>query len=247
MKRSLSFGAILSVSAFVASFSMNSASAQDVPWDAQYQGYVGLSTDYAHRGISRADESFALQAGVELEHNSGLYGGVDASSVDFNDSDEAKIELDIGAGYRGVYENVRYEGDLSYYMYPGANDSLDYDYAELSAKVGYDFDVVDTEASISYSPDYLKGSGSAQYYKLGAEVPIDAWPNLKATGHVGYQVIDDERKFGVPDYTEWSLGAEYSYYGLDFTGEYSDTDLDEPSECVDGCDARLVLGVSKSF
>ncbi len=62
------------------------------------------------------------------------------------------------------------------------------------------------------------------------------------SAHAGYQTIDEGE-----DYTDWSLGLAYTLAGFDLTLAYYETDLDEPEECADGCGARIVAGVSRSF
>ena len=56
-----------------------------------------------------------------------------------------------------------------------------------------------------------------------------------------------KRRFGVPDYYDWSVGLGYNLEGFDLSVQYIDTDLDEPSECADGCDQRVIFGISRSF
>jgi len=106
--------------------------------------------------------------------------------------------------------------------------------------IGYDFDMFSASASVNYSPEFFGETGDAQYYALGVDVPLPADVTLSA--HVGRQEIDE----GV-DYTDWSLGLSYDFEGFDLSVQYVDTDLDEPSECADGCDSRVVFGISRSF
>lgn len=208
---------------------------------------VGFATDYAFRGISQSDENFAIQGGFDAVHESGLYAGIWASTVDFNDRDEASMEADIYAGYGLSINNVSYDLGLIYYAYPGADSNLDYDFWEAVASIGYDFDRLSASASIFYSPDYFGGSGDAFYYALDAETPL---PNdFSLSGHLGYQTIDDEAQFGIGDdsYLDWSIGLNYAYEGFDLSLQYVDTNLDEPGECADGCSERIIFSVSRQF
>jgi uncharacterized protein (TIGR02001 family) len=222
-----------------------SAQAGTSDWDAEISANVGFVSEYSFRGIAQSDENIALQGGFDVAHGSGVYAGIWGSNVDFNDGDEASVEIDLYAGYSNAVGNFNYDVGVIYYAYPGADTTREYDFWEGSLAVGYDFDLFSTSASINYSPDYFNESGDAQYYSLGVDVPLPA--NVTLSGHVGYQEIDDNNAFGVPDYTDWSLGLGYSARGFDFSLAYVDTDLDEPGECADGCDARVIFGISKSF
>lgn len=222
-----------------------SAMAGTSSWDAEVSANVGLFSEYSFRGIAQSDENPALQGGFDIEHASGLYAGVWASNVDFNDGDEAHLEVDLYAGYAGAIDKFSYDVGVIRYMYPGADSALNYDFWELALAAGYDFDVLALTASLNYSPEYFGESGDAEYYALAADVPIV--DDLSMSAHVGHQNIDDEAAFGVPDYTDWSVGLTYTLDGFDFSVAYVDTDLEEPTECSDGCESRVIFGISKTF
>ena len=222
-----------------------SAQATTTDWDAEISANVGFVTEYSFRGIAQSDENIAVQGGFDISHSSGLYTGIWGSNVDFNDGDEASVEVDIYGGYSGSVNNVDYDIGVIYYAYPGADSSLNYDFWEGSFALGYNFDMFSASASINYSPEYFGDSGDAQYYALGIDVPLPS--DFTLSGHVGYQEIDDNAAFGTPDYTDWSVGLGYTLEGFDLSLQYVDTDLDEPGECTDGCEERIMFGVSRSF
>jgi uncharacterized protein (TIGR02001 family) len=230
----------LSVLALSAGAFAVSAHAEEQIGDFALSANVGMVSDYVFRGISQSDEQPAVQGGFDVTHSSGLYAGIWGSNVDFNDGDEAHIETDLYAGYAGEYEGFSYDIGGIYYAYPGADSDLDYDFFEVAGAIGYDFDVAALSGSINYSPDYFGGTGDAVYYAAALDVPLPY--DFSFSAHAGHQTIDDAE-----DYTDWSLGLGYSVYGFDLSLAYYETDLDEPDECADGCDARVVFGVSKSF
>jgi len=222
-----------------------SAQAGEKVGDFELSANVDFVSEYSFRGIAQSNENPALQGGFDVSHNSGLYAGLWGSNVNFNDGDEAHLELDVYAGYSGSFKGLSYDVGLIYYLYPGADSSLDYDFVEGALAVGYDFDVLSASASVNYSPEYFGDSGDAIYYAAAVDVPLPADFTLSA--HVGYQDIDDNMAFGVPDYTDWSIGLGYNWVGFDLSLQYVDTDLNEPSECSDGCNSRVIFGVSRSF
>ncbi len=225
-----------------------SAKATTTDWGAEISANVGFVTEYSFRGIAQSDENIAVQGGFDIEHDSGLYVGVWGSNVDFNDGDEANVEVDVYGGYSGSVSGVDYDIGAIYYAYPGADSSLDYDFYEVAFSLGYDFEVFSASAAVNYSPNYFADSDGAQYYALGIDVPLPA--DFTLSGHAGYQNIDDNAAFGVPDYTDWSVGLSYTLEGFDLSLQYVDTDLGEPGrpgECADGCNSRIIFGISRSF
>ncbi len=224
-----------------------SAQATDLGMDSEFDisANVGFVSEYSFRGIAQSDENIAIQGGFDASHSSGLYAGIWGSSVDFNDGDEANIEIDIYGGYGGEVNGVSYDVGGLYYAYPGADSALDYDFWEVYGSLGYDFEVASATVGVNYSPDYFGSSGDAVYTHLGIDVPLPY--DFTLSGGIGYQSIDDNVAFGVPDYTDWSVGLSYTLEGFDLSVSYVDTDLDEPSECGDGCESRVIFGVSRSF
>ena len=235
---------LFSVSVFVLLSPQKQVNAQESD-SLDISANIGFVSEYSFRGIAQSDEKPAIQGGFDVSHDSGLYAGIWGSNVDFNDGDEATIETDLYAGYKGTCEGISYDIGGIYYAYPGADSALNYDYFEAALSLGYDFGVASTSASLNYSPEYFADSGDALYYKAGIDVPLPHEIGLSA--HIGHQDIDDNTAFGVPDYTDWSVGLGYTLKGFDLSVQYIDTDLDEPTECADGCAERIIVGVSKSF
>lgn len=215
-------------------------SALSVP--GSFSANVALTSDYVFRGISQSNEEPTIQGGFDWAHDSGLYAGVWASGVDFTD---ATTEMDAYGGVSGSVDDLTWDLGAIYYYYPGADDTLNYDFWELAAAVGYDFDLLQASLSVNYSPDYFASSGDSWYPALYLTAGLPKGFTLD--GHIAHQWIDDNAAFGVEDYTDWSIGLGYNLAGFDLSLKYIDTDLSEPSECADGCGARAVFTVSKSF
>jgi uncharacterized protein (TIGR02001 family) len=214
-----------------------------VAMDGKLSGNVTLTTDYVWRGISQSNEGPAIQGGFDYAHEeSGLYAGVWASSVDFND---ASTEIDIFAGMNGSFNNFVWDLGGLYYYYPGANDNLNYDFFELAGSLGYDFDHFSLSGAINYSPEFFADSGDATYIAAYLEAPLPY--DITLSAHTGYQWIDDNAAYGAQDYQDWALGLGYAVQGFDLSLTYSDTDLDEPTECADNCSDRLVFAVGRNF
>lgn len=93
-------------------------------------GNVGVYSEYVFRGITQSDESPALQGTLNFGQATDFYAGVWGSNVDFNDGDEAQLEIDLYAGYKWPLGPVTLDIGAIYYAYPGADSGFDYDYVE---------------------------------------------------------------------------------------------------------------------
>jgi len=198
-------------------------------------GSVALTSDYSFRGISQTDKGPALQGSLEYAIDTGIagttaYAGFWGSNVDFNDGDEANLEIDVLFGLRGSIGDTGLGWNLggAYYSYPGANkangEHLNYDYWEIVTGLTYEVnDIVALSGSYFYAPDFFGATGKAHYFNGGVTVtpPIDIKPfGLSFYGNVGRQLIEDAQ-----DYTDWTIGAALSYKFLKFTLAYVDTDI----------------------
>lgn len=216
------------------------------PGNGTLSSTVGVVSEYVFRGLAQTDEHPALQASMDYSHDNGFYAGLWGSNVDFDDGDEANLETDLYAGMSGELNGLAWDVGGIYYLYPGADSSLDYDFFELAVSGGYDFKVVNTTLALNYSPNFYLDSGDAYYVAANAEAPLPH--DFKLQAHFGRQYIDDEGSFGSPDYNDWSAGIGYSVAGFDLSVNYIDTNLDDGAECISGwCDERVVFSLSRTF
>jgi uncharacterized protein (TIGR02001 family) len=215
---------------------------------AEFSGNVALTTDYVWRGMSQTDEQPAIQGGFDYNHDSGFYVGTWASNVDFDDGDQAHIEIDLYAGFGGEFSNgLSWDAGAIYYAYPGVDDNRDYDYWEAYGSLGYDFGPVAVTGGLNYSPNFFGDSDDAIWYYGEAEVPLPM--DFTVSAHLGHQDVDDNTAWGTPDWTEWKLAIGKSWNGFDFELAYTDTDLDD-NECFGGtelCQGRAVFTVARSL
>jgi uncharacterized protein (TIGR02001 family) len=234
----------LLLSAAVFTVSVPAYAAED-SLPGEFSTTVGFVSEYASRGLTQSDEHPAVQGSIDWNHDSGFYAGVWGSNVDFNDGDEANVELDFYAGYSGEVAGFAYDIGALYYLYPGADDDFDYDYYEGAFSLGYDFDIFSISGAVNYAPDNAANSGNATYVASYVDVPLPFMPfDTTLNGSAGHQWIEDNDAFGLEDYTDWSFGISSNIEGFDVGLKYIDTNLDEPDECADGCGERVVFSVS---
>lgn len=213
-------------------------------------GNVAITSDYTFRGISQTLGGPAIQGGADLAAPSGLYVGLWASSLNFGEDlsagPRAQIELDAYAGIARELLGVSWQAGVIYYWYPEAASSRNYDFVEGVLSVGRDFGVVAPTVSVSYSPDFFAGSGSAVHVAGELAIPLPSVFSLGLT--LGRQWLEKEAVFGAPDYTYWQAGISAEVYGFTLTAAYVDTDLSREA-CFAGsdlCDGRAVFSLSRS-
>jgi uncharacterized protein (TIGR02001 family) len=232
------------------------AHAEEGAWGPFTAGAT-LTSDYRFRGISNSDRGAAVQGWVQYDHASGFFGNVWASTIDFNDqlTYDSSVEVDFTVGYNHMFsEKTGGTVKAVYYWYADADTPTgfpDYDYFELGAALSHDFGMAAVSGEVMWSPDYFAEVGDSVALTGGVEVPImDEFlffdGGLTASGHIGYQWIDDNASAGVPDYLYYDLGATASWGIFSVDLRWIGTDLDRP-ECVGGldtCQDGVVLSVS---
>lgn len=235
------------LSAAVASAAQAADKADLVPGD--FTGNVALVSDYMFRGISQTLDEPAIQGGFDWSMKAGPvtpYVGTWASNVDFG-IDET-LELDGYGGVKGEFAGIGWDLGLIYYAYPGAGP--DYDYLEIKAALSYaPHESVTLGAGYFFSPDFFAETGAAHYLNASVAVAPGLPLGLTLTAAVGHQWVEDNVRFGTPDYTDWSIGIAATVDLLTVSLTYTDTDLDE-SECFAGtglCNGRVVAKVAAAF
>lgn len=212
-------------------------------------GSVTLASDYRFRGVSQTDKAMAIQGGVTVTHESGLYVGTWASNLSgWGTFGGSNTELDIFGGYAMDLGGATLDVGLTWYMYPGGSDTTDFaePYIKLSTTQG----PVSLLAGVAYAPKqealgrwYLSGASygtgipdapgakSDNLYIWGdAAYAIPETP-LKLKAHLGYS--DGNAGLGpngtsvapTGSYLDWSLGAEAAWGPLTLGVSWIDTDI----------------------
>ncbi|HEX7858564.1 MAG TPA: TorF family putative porin [Sphingobium sp.] len=141
-------------------------------------GSVGLVTDYRFRGVSQSDEHLAIQGGITVTHESGLYVGTWGSSLaGWGTFGGANMELDLVAGYKlPVTDGVTLDVGATWYMYPGGYNTTDFiePYVKLSGTLG----PVSATAGVAYAPKqkslgawYVSGESFSNNFVPDHETP----------------------------------------------------------------------------
>lgn len=242
------------------------ATAVSVPAAAyEFSGNVAIVNDYLFRGVSQSSDDPSVMGGFDIAFDNGIYIGTFGAAVNWPTAtgDIATMEWDIYVGYAGQFNDVvSYDVGYIRYEYPGQDDGIDgFDFNELYASVS----AAGATAGFAWSDDFWGGTGddddASYWYVYGAySYPISDVLSLDA--EIGYNAFESNEAwndyFGSPNtevdsYVNWSIGASYTLMDGDseivtFSATYADTDISE-EECAFTriCEAKLVLGVSKSL
>ncbi len=244
---------ITSIMAGSALLMSNVTLAEDSPHE--FSANVAIATDYMYRGGSQTDEQPAISGGFDYGHSSGVYVGVWASNVDFQDIGlpSSNIELDYYGGVAGEFSNgISWDVGGLYYHYAGTKDSEeatlggDADFFEVYGSLGYTFSNVQLEPAVgiffAYSPDYFGEVGDSYYtaLDLGLSLPY----GVSLAGQIGWQEFDRDSN---TDYSHYSvsLSKDVSIFTLDVSWYDSIDDAD--TFWGTGFEEAVVFTVSSSF
>jgi uncharacterized protein (TIGR02001 family) len=197
---------------------------------------VTVASDYYFRGVSQTLTEPALQADLAVEHASGWFGSLFASTVGFPDDpyeDPGTYELAANVGFgRALGRGWTAVGSAAHYAYPNAEN--DHDYFELG--VGLDYRGV--AASFGWTEDALGYAGSGRVWELVGTRALPWRLGLEAgVGLYELPDLDDEYAFWHVAVTR-SLGrvaADLGYYGSDGDGRRLFGERADP---------RLIVGLS---
>ena len=222
-------------------------------------GGATITSDYRFRGISQTGKDPAVQATVNVNHSSGLYAGIWASTIDGDDAAAVlgygDAEVDLYAGYTKTFDNgVGVDVGLLYYLYPIDKVSgLDTDFFEPYASLSYAVGPVTAKVGANYAWSGQAGLAGNDSLYLRGDVTV-AIPNtpVSVLGHIGHS----DGQLGIfaltkDNYTDWSLGLEASHKFVKFGVQYVDTDIKNFGAArwanLIGADKRVLAYLTFSF
>lgn len=215
-------------------------------------GGVTLVSQYRFRGIGLSDEKAALQGTLNLNHESGVYVGAWASSLDgFGELGGSNLELDLYAGFRReVARGVTLDAGLLYYAYPGSTGGkfeFFEPYANLSGAIGPA--TVKIGAAFAPAQEAIGGNSNVYLYNDNS-LPITGTP-ISLTSHVGWSKGRTTLTPG-GDTFDWSLGAQATLRNLTAGVAYVDTNISRRDALAAGAtktivDGAVVLSLGASF
>ncbi|WP_294318623.1 TorF family putative porin [uncultured Sphingomonas sp.] len=238
---------ILLPAAILAATTAMPAFAQDTapPPPVTISGSASVTSDYRFRGVSQTDKNVAVQGGITIAHESGVYIGTWGSNLaGWGTFGGANLELDLIAGYKKTFGTATVDAGVTWYTYPGGFDETDVVefYGKLSGTAG----PATLTAGVFYAPKqtslsyatasatpFIAGDGRKEdniYLSGDAAAGVPNTPvTLKA--HIGYS--DGNPGLGpngtsmapTGNYWDWSLGTDFTYKNLTLGVAYVDSDL----------------------
>ncbi len=243
----LSLGGLLLVATAAPAFADDAAPPPAITINAT----ATVVSDYRFRGVSQTDKNVALQGSITLTHKSGFYVSVWGSSVDsyVTQSFAGHQEIDIIAGYSKTFGGTKIDGGVLYYVYPktkgaitvltGQPDTTSSNFFEPYFDISHTFGPVTAKVTVNYAPKQ-KALGVTQGLTVGEPKQDNVYlaGDLSAaiphtpiglTAHLGHTwgpswLANDA--FGKTQYTDWSLGATYTWKVLTLGVSYVDTNAD---------------------
>jgi uncharacterized protein (TIGR02001 family) len=195
-------------------------------------------SDYRFRGVSLSGKDVAVQGGLTVAHESGVYVGVWASTLSENPGND--VEVDLFAGFSGG-EAITYDIGATYYVYPGVSD---FNYVETTGKLGTTVGPATLGVLVAYAPKQNNlGDNDNLYLATNASVGIPDTP-FTLSGSFGYE----DGAFGGPkgDKLDWSAGVSASFDMLTLGASYVDSNRRSVFAAGDA-KKTIVLSVGLTF
>ena len=238
---------ILGLSAVAFAMLATPAMAQDEADDGlglTITGTAGLVSDYRFRGFSQTSEDPAVQAGITVTHDSGLYVGTWGSSISF----AGNAEIDLFAGYsREITPGLTLDVGLLYYLYPDKGSAVNTDFFEPYVNLIGAVGPATVKVGVNYAWDQSAlGDESAVYFHIEPSIAIPNTP-LGLNAHLGYAKSDAFPGGVDGEVWDYSVGATLTYKSLTFGVSYVDTDEPKAAAEVVGSDAAVVFSLTAAF
>ncbi|WP_414899826.1 TorF family putative porin [Sphingomonas flavalba] len=187
-------------------------------------GSATLVSDYRFRGVSQTNKRFAVQGGLTVAHDSGLYASVWGSSIDDYVAAGSDQEIDLIAGYRTTRGGTTFDVGVLYYYYPGSGGAKT-DFVEPYASVAHMIGPATAKLTVNYAPKAaalsIGGGKQDNLYVAGdLSVGIPTTP-LSLSAHFGRSFGPSYLTIG-KGYSDWNVGVAYSWQALTFGVSYVD-------------------------
>lgn len=203
------------------------AFAQDTapPGDFTITGGATVVSDYRFRGISQTDKKFAVQGTFSVSHASGFYATVWGSSIDDYVANGSDQEIDLIGGWTKTYNGTTVDVGVLYYYYPGSAGA-NTDFVEPYASVAHTFGPAKAKLTVNYAPKQKAlsiGAGKEDNLYVAGDLSagIPTTP-FSVSAHLGHSFGPSYLTIG-KGYTDWGVGASYTWKSLTFGVNYVDT------------------------
>jgi uncharacterized protein (TIGR02001 family) len=213
--------------------------AADAPPAITVNGTATVVSDYRFRGLSQTDKKFAVQGSLTVSHESGVYASVWGSSIDDYVANFSDQEIDLIAGFKKTFGGTTIDVGAIYYFYPGSQQGFlvsessgnyNSDFIEPYLAVSHTLGPVTGKVTVNYAPKqkalaFDNDKDDSLYAALDLSGAVPSTP-LSLTAHLGHYFTRSFLSAG-KKYTDWSVGASYTYKAITFGISYVDTNVDK--------------------
>jgi len=211
-------------------------------------GDLTVSTEWLDRGVSQTAGKPAIQAGMELAADAGVYAGVWGSNVDFGDCCSERVQFDWTLGLARPRGGLKWDAGLTWSSFPGTSQDLDF--AEYHVGLAWS----DYGIQANFTPDFANLGRELWYVELNGAFALP-WHELRLLLHAGYThgSAAHERyldQTGLRPYWDWQISLERDFGPVTATLGWADTDMGGQFRSrgpVEHNDGRLFFTLSASF
>lgn len=205
---------------------------------SDFNAIATLTSEYIYRGLALSNGNPALQFGVDYEHDSGLFAGAWASTIDLSSRfGQRDVELDFYAGYHYA-PTAPWQASLSLlrHTYPGETGSHSYAYNELllAASAGDHLFI-----ELGYSNNFSDLERIARHWAVRTEWPIGGILMFGAA--LGGNDLSD---LDTPHYLYWDVGASARMSRFTFDLRWYDNQPPGGSVSSISAGSQLVFSIS---
>ncbi|MCW3835224.1 TorF family putative porin [Sphingomonas canadensis] len=207
-------------------------------------GSATVVSDYRFRGFSQSNEEVAIQGGITVTHDSGLYVGTWGSSIGFANG----TEIDVYGGYsKEIVPGLTADVGATLYLYPGTSgSSIIEPYLSLKGTVG----PATIKGGIAWAPSGQNSLGDDAGVYLYSDVGV-AIPSTPITlkGHLGYSKSDSFLGGLDGEVIDYSIGADVTWKALTLGISYVNTDetkIGGWKEAI-GADGAVLFSIGAAF
>lgn len=203
--------------------------------------HLTLANDYRSYGLSQIASGNAYQAGIDFQHHTGFFAGLETNNVDyaadrFRDSQRDR-QLDAYAGYSWNPSRWLVNAALRRYSYP--DSTIEYDYSEAALSAVFRDRVF---MSVSYTDNLLARWSNGVAYEAGLAWPLPQGIELSAS--VGRFRADD---FIEPRFTHWNVGISKVYKRFSLDLRHHDDSVSRTTPLGNANGPRWVLSASYAW
>lgn len=212
----------------------------------QPAGHWTVATEWIDRGISQTAGRPAMQGGLELATEAGIYLGAWGSNVDFGGCCSESVQLDWTVGVSRPWGAMVWDAGLTRSSFPGTSENLD------STEYHFGVNWRNYGFGVAWTPDF--GNLGCELWYFAADGAFELpWRGLRLSLHAGYsrgnalrQRFADETR--LEPYGEWQVALERDFGLYTATLAWADTDMGgefRNRDRVEHNDGRLFFALSQ--